>query len=63
MRRYCPMCEVWKSSKVATCEDCGERTIRERDVDFYTEEDEAYERAAARSRGIDFADNGGKDWT
>lgn len=25
--------------------------------------DEAYERAAARARGNDFADTGGKDWT
>jgi hypothetical protein len=27
------------------------------------ERDDAYERAAARSRNNDFADTGGKDWT
>lgn len=38
----------------------GEDMFRDRQAE---QRDEAYERAAARARGNDFADTGGKDWT
>lgn len=43
-----------------TCNDCIASHAARLDEG---ERDEAYERAAARARGNDFADTGGKDWT